>query len=333
METIFEIKKQIHDAVKKIGDLGALEKLETEYLGRKGKLTEVLRGLKDKTEAERKKIGKAANDLKIDIEKRLSVLRNDLERGALELSLRKERIDVTAPGARVTRGSVHPLTLARREINDIFSRMGFAVVDGPEVESEWNNFDALNIPLNHPAREMWDTFWLKGKDRLLMRTHTSPVQIRYMQTHKPPFKIIVPGRSFRYEATDATHDFQFWQFEGLVVGRDVTAANFKYTVEHFFREFFKTKIDVRLRPSYFPFTEPSFEVDLKRANGAWLEVGGAGMVHPEVLRNVGIDPNEWQGLAVGWGVDRLALLKYKIPDIRYLRNNDPRFLKQFARKK
>ena len=224
--------------------------------------------------------------------------------------------------------------------------MGFAVTEGPEVETEWYNFDALNIPADHPAREMWDTFWLKqpkrvsaSRQRLLMRTHTSPVQIRFMQhppAGGPPFKIISPGKGFRYEATDASHDIQFWQVEGLAVGKEVSIANFKATIGMFFEAFFKNGVEIRLRPSYFPFTEPSFEVDLRKRAKAdtknpWLEIAGAGMVHPEVLRNCGINPNEWQGFAFGMGIDRLAMLKYKIPDIRLFRQNDITFLKQFSR--
>ena len=213
------------------------------------------------------------------------------------------------------------------------------MAEGPGVVTEWYIFDALNIPADHPAREMWDTFWLKPTNqkskiknqKLLLRTHTSPVQIRFMQTHKPPFKIISPGRVFRYEATDATHDFQLWMLEGLVVGREVSVANFKSVMEVFFKELLGSGIEARLRPSYFPFTEPSFEVDMRRGGGSWLEVFGAGMVHPQVLRNCGINPNEWQGFAFGGGIDRLAMLKYKIPDIRLFREDDIRLLRQFRR--
>lgn len=335
MENLSEIKKHIIEAMKRITDMRALERLETEYLGRKGKLTEILRSLKDRSNEERRKVGKVANNLKVELERRFAELRRGIEKKSIDLQLKKERIDITAPGAHRRTGGLHPITLALREACRIFSTMGFAIAEGPEVETEWYNFDALNIPSDHPAREMWDTFWLQSNQKetknqkLLMRTHTSPVQIRFMQQHQPPFKIISPGRVFRHEATDAGHDIQFWQIEGLVVGKAISIAHFKSTIETFFESFFQTDVEIRLRPSYFPFTEPSFEVDLRRRSGEWLEIAGAGMVHPEILRNCGINPNEWQGFAFGMGIDRLAMLKYKIPDIRLFRENDIRFLKQF----
>lgn len=238
-----------------------------------------------------------------------------------------KKIDVTAPGKRLERGHLHPLTLVQNKAIDIFSSMGFEVAEGPEVETEYYNFDALNIPKNHPARDMWDTFWLKnGK---LLRTHTSPVQIRYMEANQPPFRIIAPGRIFRYEATDATHEAQFYQLEGLMVGKKITFANLKAVMETFFRGFFGDKnIEVRLRPSYFPFVEPGVEVDIKY-KGKWMEIAGAGMVHPKVLENVKIDPREWQGFAFGMGIDRLAMIKYKIDNVRLFYGSDLRFIKQF----
>jgi len=354
MEELKKIRKHFEKKLKEIVDPKVLETLEVEYLGRKGKLTQILRSLKNRTGAERRKIGKAANELKERLERLFAVAKKDLETKHLERSLREERIDVTAPGHSMPVGGVHPLTKAAREVIDIFGRMGFAVAEGPEAETERYNFDALNIPADHPAREMWDTLWLKpertnpksmpaglaGKIRnpkLLMRTHTSPVQIRFMETHRPPFKIISPGRVFRHEATDASHDIQFWQLEGLAIGREVSVANLKWTLESFFNQFFQPKagelaVEIRLRPSYFPFTEPSFEVDMRGGDGDWMEIAGAGMVHPQVLRNCGIDPNLWQGFAFGMGIDRLAMLKYKIPDIRLFRENDIKFLKQFIGK-
>ena len=238
-----------------------------------------------------------------------------------------KKIDVTAPGKRPERGHLHPLTLVQNKAIDIFSSMGFEVAEGPEVETEYYNFDALNIPKNHPARDMWDTFWLKnGK---LLRTHTSPVQIRYMETNQPPFRLIAPGKVFRYEATDATHEAQFYQLEGLMVGKEITLANLKAVMEVFFQKFFGEKnIKVRLRPSYFPFVEPGVEVDIW-FKGKWMEIAGAGMVHPKVLENVKIDPREWQGFAFGMGIDRLAMIKYKIDDVRLFYSGDLRFIKQF----
>lgn len=247
-----------------------------------------------------------------------------------------KKIDVTAPGKKLERGHLHPLTLVQNKAIDIFSSMGFEVAEGPEVETEYYNFDALNIPKNHPARDMWDTFWLKpenskseARNPKLLRTHTSPVQIRYMEKHQPPFRIIAPGRTFRYEATDATHEAQFYQLEGLMIGKNITLANLKAVMEVFFQKFFDDKnIEVRLRPSYFPFVEPGVEVDMK-FKGKWMEIAGAGMVHPKVLENMKIDSREWQGFAFGMGIDRLAMIKYKIDDIRLFYGSDLRFIKQF----
>ncbi|MDD5032516.1 MAG: phenylalanine--tRNA ligase subunit alpha [Candidatus Pacebacteria bacterium] len=227
----------------------------------------------------------------------------------------------------INKGHLHPLSIIMRQMTDIFQSLGFEVVLGPDVETEHYNFDALNVPKDHPARDMWDTFWLKNGQ--LLRTHTSPMQIRYMEKHQPPFQIVVPGRVYRYEATDATHEIQFYQLEGLMIGKDINLANLKGVLEEFFKKLFnKKEIDIRFRPSYFPFTEPSVEVDMKLDN-KWLEIAGAGMVHPQVLKNVGIDPNEWQGFAFGVGIDRVAMIKYKIDDIRLFYGSDMRFLKQF----
>lgn len=246
-------------------------------------------------------------------------------------------IDVTLPGNAPKRGHVHPVTLMLRDIGTIFGDMGFALADGPEIETEHYNFDALNIPKDHPARDMWDTFWLKDKkglERLLLRTHTSPVQIRYMEENAPPIRIIVPGKVFRYEATDATHETQFYQFEGLMIGKNVSMANLKAVLGTFFERLFKRPMQIRFRPSYFPFTEPSVEIDIGWVNERgkvekWIEVMGAGMVHPEVLRGGGIDPDKWQGFAFGGGVDRFVMLKYGIPDVRTLYTGDLRLVKQF----
>jgi phenylalanyl-tRNA synthetase alpha chain len=254
-----------------------------------------------------------------------------------------DAIDVTLPGIGAEAGHLHPITRIEYEIEDIFVSMGFAVVDGPEVESEWYNFDALNFPPDHPARDMQDAFWLGevwGKKKYLPRTHTSSVQVRYMEQHKPPFQIIIPGRIFRNEATDASHEHTFYQFECLVVGSDVSVANFKSVAETFFTAFFKKATSVRLRPSFFPFTEPSFEFDIScqlcRGKGCsvckgtgWLEIGGAGMVHQNVLEAAGYKRNQYQGFAWGFGLTRLAMMKYKISDIRLLMSGDLRFIRQF----
>lgn len=259
-------------------------------------------------------------------------------------------------------GHIHTLSSVASRINEIFSEMGFSLIDGPEIETEHYNFDALNVPKDHPARDMWDTFWLKGNkkehlttdnkqltkgqmsdavsQRLLLRTHTSPVQIRHMENNKPPLRIISIGKTFRYEATDATHEAQFHQAEGLLIDKGITLANLKYVIKEFFEKFFEEKIELRLRPSYFPFVEPGVEIDIScfKCGGGkcsvckhtgWIEVMGAGMVHPEVLKNVGLNPTDWKGFAFGVGVDRLAMLKYGIDDIRLFYTGDLRLVNQF----
>lgn len=238
-------------------------------------------------------------------------------------------------------GHIHPISQMITEINRIFSEMGFEVADGPELETEFYNFDALNIPADHPARDMWDTFWVKPRSLgKLMRTHTSPVQVRYMEKHKPPFAIIVPGKVFRYEATDATHEAQFHQVEGLMVGKDISLANLKWVLAEFFEKFFGKKIDIRFRPSFFPFVEPGVEIDMScfKCAGSgcnickqtgWIEIMGAGMVHPKVLESAGVDSREFSGFAFGVGIDRLAMLKYGVDDVRLFYSGDLRLVNQF----
>jgi len=305
------------------------------YLGKKGEITQILRSLKNLPEKERKKTGKSANQLKQEIEKSIEEKRKKFQVPSYES---QDSIDITLPGKKPAIGHLHPLTLVKRQIEEIFQAMGFSVIEGPEIENEWYNFDALNIPKDHPARDLWDTFYLK--DGLLLRTHTSPVQIRFMEKNNPPFRIIVPGRCFRHEATDASHEINFYQVEGLMVGKDISVANFKAVVEEFLSRFFGKPAKVRLRPSFFPFVEPGFEVDVTclicKGKGCkvcsrtgWLELMGAGMVHPNVLKAGGINPKNWQGFAFGVGYDRLAMMKYKINDIRLFFTGDLRFLKQF----
>ncbi|MBI2577455.1 MAG: phenylalanine--tRNA ligase subunit alpha, partial [Candidatus Wildermuthbacteria bacterium] len=281
------------------------------------------------------------NELKQDL---LSWHQNrKAEMGNKELSEKEknEWIDITAPGTKFSQGHLHPITLAQRRAIEIFEGMGFGVAEGPEIESEWYNFDALNIPPNHPARDMWDTFWLKPRNaNMLLRTHTSPVQVRYMEKNNPPLRIIAPGRVFRYEATDARHGFQLYQLEGLMVGKTVSVANFKAILREFYRRFFDSPVTLRLRPSYFPFVEPGFEVDMScvfcKGNGCqscgqagWLEMMGAGMVHPKVFEAVKYIPKDWQGFAFGMGIDRLAMMKYKVNDIRLFYSGELGFLRQF----
>ncbi len=317
----------VEKEIKKTDNLKDLDKIFRKYLGKKGKITLIFNSLKKLPVNERKDLGKQANLIKIEIDRMIKKKSKEFKKEKREAQLKKERIDVTRPGKKIKIGHLHPLTLVQREIGEIFQSMGFSIVVGPEVETEWYNFDALNIPEDHPARDMWDTFWLKEK--LLLRTHTSPVQIRYMEKHQPPLRIIVPGRVFRHEATDASHEIQFYQLEGLVVDKNVSAANFRAVIEEFLKRFFKTDIEIRLRPGFFPFTEPSFEIDARREKGDWLEVMGAGMVHPNVFKTVGLNPKSWQGFAFGMGLDRLAMLKYKISDTRLFYSSDLRFLKQF----
>lgn len=335
LDKLKTIKTAFQQDIATAADLDQWEAMRVKYLGRKSQLSEVMSMMKTLSAEQKRDIGKQANEVRLYLETVLEDTRNALEaKGA-----HANQIDVTRPGIKTTAGHLHPLTRVEDEIKRIFLSMNFSVVEGPEVETEHYNFDALNIPANHPAREMWDTFWVKshgkGGDtkRNLLRTHTSPMQIRYMEKQTPPFQIIVPGRVFRYEATDASHEINFYQMEGLMVGPDVSLANFKYVIEEFFKKFFNDPdMQFRFRPSYFPFVEPGVEVDIKRkGDSKWLEVMGAGMVHRNVLKAVGYNPNEVQGFAFGMGTDRLAMLKYKIPDIRFFYNGDLRFIKQFKK--
>ena len=329
---INELKNKAFDELEKIKNPADLERFKIKYLGRKsGELTAILRSLKDLSVEKRKVIGQKANQLKRDLEKifkdkkkKISVL------GEPRLAGQAAKIDVTAPGKKIFHGHLHPITLTLRKIEDIFHSMGFKIIEGPDIETEYNNFDALNIPKDHPARDAWDTFWLKTKpEKLLLRTHTSPMQVRYMEKNNPPFRIIVPGRCFRYEATDAFHSHTFYHLEGLMVDTNISIANFKAVIEEFIKKMFGNDMEMRIRPSYFPFVEPGFEVDMKYPNGEWLEIMGAGMVHPNVFKSAGYVPSQWQGFAFGIGIDRIAMLKYKINDIRLLYSGDLKFLNQF----
>ena len=351
---LVHIRETALEEIEKAETPEAVEDLRIQYLGRKGALTMILRSLKDFSAQDRKQFGAEANKLQQQITMLLEERNGKLQKTLRESILQKEWIDVTHPGARREQGHLHPLTRILREITGIFNTMGFEIVEGPEVESEYYNFDALNIPESHPAREMWDTFWLqsnqnerktknekrKTEERLLLRTHTSPVQVRYMETHNSPIRIIVPGRAYRYEATDASHDVQFFQIEGLMVDMAISVANLKAILQEFFSRLFTRKVQIRLRPSYFPFTEPSFEVDISCVRCSqkgcsickqtgWLELAGAGMVHPNVFKAAGYDAKNIRGFAFGMGVDRLAMMKYDIPDIRLFRSGDIRFLNQF----
>ncbi len=324
-----EIKKSAIEAIESATIKEALNEIKTHYLGRNGLLTGELKSLKEMTMEMRRDAGPKIQELYAEIEKKIEA--------KLQLfSGSSRKTDYTAPGKKFQYGHIHPLSQVMEDSAKIFRGLNFSVISGPELEAEYYNFDALNIPANHPAREMWDTFWIKGegknsKSNYLLRTHTSPVQVRYMEKNSAPFQIVVPGRVFRYEAVDMSHEVNFYQLEGLMVGENVTLANFKYVVEQFLKEFFATmdkKIEFRFRPSYFPFVEPGVEVDIK-LKGKWLEIMGAGMVHRRVFEAVHYNPDEVQGFAFGVGVDRLAMIKYGVPDIRLFYSGDLRFLKQF----
>lgn len=300
----------------------ALHAWHVEFLGRKGAVNDILKELAQKSIEEKREMGPEAQSMKCDLEAAYEKKEREQKK--------QERLDITIPGIPPKRGALHPLTLVERDIRRIFGEMGFTSVLGPELETEHYNFDALNIPKNHPARDMQDTLWISSAKGLLMRTHTSPMQARYMEKNLPPFQIIVPGRVFRNEATDTSHEVNFYQFEGLMVGDEITLANLKWTITEFSRRFFGKAVDVRFRPSYFPFTEPSVEIDMKMENGKWLEMMGAGMVHDDVFRAAGYDPGKVRGFAFGGGLDRFAMVKYGIPDIRLSYQGDERFIRQFS---
>ena len=335
------IKNQAEKEIKKTENLTELEGIFKKYLGKTGVITQVLRSLEKLSKEKKAKIGKEANELK----KFLKLL-FEQKTQAFKEKVKKETegsewLDVTLPGKKPVFGHLHPLTLTRRRVEEIFQSMGFSVVEGPEIETEWYNFNALNFPKDHPARDAVDTFWLKGdKIKLLLRTHTSPVQVRHMEKNNPPLRIIIPGRVFRHEATDASHEINFYHIEGLMVDKSVSAANFKAIIQEFFQRFFEKPVKIRLIHSFFPFVEPGFQVDMTCLNcggkgcsacqkTGWMEMMGAGMVHPQVFKNSGLNPKFWQGFAFGMGLDRLAMMKYKINDIRLFYSGDLRFLQQF----
>lgn len=339
MLEILKEKKEIKKKIEKAESLKELEQIYNFYLGKDGKISKLFKELPKISEKKRKEIGKKLNQIKNFLEERLKEKEAEIKE-RLKLKEKEEFFDFSLPGKKPGIGSLHPITLARRKIIEIFQSMGFEVVEGSEIEDEWHNFDALNIPPGHPARDVLSlgkTFYIKGG---LMRSHTSAIQIRYLEKHQPPLKIVAPGKVFRSEAIDASHEIDFWQLEGLMVDKDISVANFKAIVTEFLKRFFEKEIKIRLRPSHFPFTEPSFEVDgscvicggkgcQSCKHSGWLELGGAGMVHPNVFKNVKLNPKDWQGFAFGFGIERLTMLKFKIPDIRLFRSGDLKFLKQF----
>ena len=320
----------VHEALaqfSRIEQPDQLEQAKARFLGRSGTLTELLKGLGKLPAAERPAMGSRINAAKAQLEAALAAQREKILAQQLNARLAEEKLDVTLPGRGLGIGGLHPVTRTMERVEQLFRSLGFEVADGPEIETDYYNFTALNQPENHPARSMHDTFYLAG-GKYLLRTHTSPIQIRYMETHRPPVKIIAPGRVYRVDS-DATHSPMFHQVEGLWIDEKISFADLKGVLIDFFSKFFeRDDLKVRFRPSFFPFTEPSAEIDMSFGSG-WLEMGGAGMVHPNVLRNVGVDSERYQGFAFGLGPDRLTMLRYGVDDLRLFFENDLRFLKQF----
>lgn len=304
-----------------------LDQVRVEYLGKKGALSQLRKGLGKLSAEERPAAGARINEVIQAVTAKLNGRKADFEAAALEAKLASETIDVSLPGRGEALGGLHPVTKTMTRIEEFFAGIGYSVAEGPEIEDDYHNFEALNIPAHHPARAMHDTFYFDA--HTLLRTHTSGVQIRTMEKQKPPLRIVCPGRVYRCDY-DQTHSPMFHQVEGLLVDKDVSFADLKGTLEQFLREFFEEDVKVRFRPSYFPFTEPSIEVDIDRGDGKWMEVLGCGMVHPKVFESVGIDPEEYTGFAFGMGVERLAMLRYGVNDLRLFFENDLRFLRQFS---
>jgi len=332
------IEAQIEIDLQNINSLAALEEFRVKYLGRKGILAQLTATIPSLPKEERGAFGQKANALK----NKLILAIEEKEKSFIDVVpvTSSAPVDISMPGIAQTLGSLHPLTQIINEICSIFERMGFSVVEGPEIETEENNFTGLNIPLDHPSRDAFDTFYLKQGDKLLLRSHTSPVQVRAMKERKPPLAIVVPGRVYRPDAVDASHSFMFHQIEGFMVDKDIKFSDLKGTLETFLKKVFGTDIKMRFRPHFFPFTEPSAEVDIScimcKGQGCsvcgrkgWLEILGSGMIHPNVFKHVGYDAKKYTGFAFGMGVERIAMLKYGISDIRLFFENDLRFLKQF----
>ncbi len=331
VDNLQELHQQAEKELADIQELKQLEDFRVKYLGKKGLVTEQLKQLGSLPAEQRKAAGQRINQIKQQLQQAIAARREALAEAALQARFDQERVDVTLLGRVVAPGGIHPVNRTMNRISDIFSQLGFQVVTGPEIEDDKHNFEDLNFPAHHPARTMHDTFYLP--DGHLLRTHTSPVQIRAMKERKPPIRIIAPGRVYRSDS-DQTHTPMFNQVEGLVVGEDITFASLKGVLEQFVSTFFEKDLKIRLRPSYFPFTEPSAEVDVEwqKADGSssWLEVLGCGMVHPNVLRAGGIDPEKYRGFAFGLGVERFAMLRYGVNDLRKFFENDAEFLRQFS---
>ena len=339
------IREQALTAIGAAREVPELARIEREVLGKDGAVGKLLAAIREVAQDERKAFGEAANELKRVLESALAERRVALERERIAAERAAEHFDPTLPAARIEHGSLHPVTRVVRSLEEIFSSMGYAILDGPEVELDHYNFEALNIPRDHPAREMHDTFWCDREQKLLMRTHTSPVQMRAMlgltrSGGKPPLRVVVPGRCFRNETVDASHEHTFHQLEGLVVDQGIAVGHLVRSMRTILRCLFRSEVEVRLRPGYFPFVEPGFELDMRCLlcagkgckvckQSGWVETCGCGMVHPVVLRNGGIDPERYTGFAFGMGLSRLVMQRYGIDDIRHLMGADLRFLEQF----
>ena len=331
-------RKSALERIEAAETLDQLEAVRVEVAGRNGTLAAISKDFKKLMPEDRARIGKLLNAVKQEVEAALESKKGKFESVALAARLDAEWLDLTLPAPGVRKGSLHPVTQIQREIEELFISLGFTVLDGPEVETEYHNFDALNIPANHPARDMQDTFWLEGGN--LLRTHTSPVQVRGMRKLGPPLRMIAPGRAFRNEEVDASHEHTFYQLEGMMIDREVSVANLIYFMKTLLSGIFKREVTVRLRPGYFPFVEPGFELDIQCLicggpgcavckQSGWVELLPCGLVHPNVLRMSGIDPDEWNGFAFGLGLTRLAMMRYQIDDIRQMQGGDLRFLTQF----
>lgn len=339
MDKLNNIKKDFCNEVLKINTSDDLKEFRNKYLSKNGLITQLMQNMKDLSIEEKKTFGSEVNKLKDEATEKVSNLEKEFKNEEIKNNLKKEQIDLTIPERNATKGLIHPISKVIRELQDIFISLGFSLADGPEIEDDWHNFDALNTPPNHPARQMQDSFFMP--DGLVLRTQTSAVQIRAMENGKPPFKLISAGKTYRKEF-DATHLPMFHQIEGLYVDIGITMANLKSCLIEFFSRFFEVEnLPIRFRPSYFPFTTPSVEIDMKctKEGGKiikfgegndWSELGGAGMVHPNVIRNCGLNPEEYQGFAFGWGIERMAMLKYGISDMRYLYEGDLRFLNHYG---
>ena len=331
IDEIARIEKQALARVEAAITLDELRAIETEVLGKRSELAGLRSGLGTLAEAERREAGQAVNEARRAVEAAAEARWRELQAGERAARLEAERLDLTEVRPRGGIGHLHLVSQAMAVLEDVFVGMGFTVAEGPEVEDDWHNFGALNFPPGHPARDMYDTLYVDygPPGSTVLRTHTSPVQVRFMETEKPPIYAVMPGRVFRQDTADATHMPVFHQIEGLVIDRGITFSDLAGTIDAFTKSYFGGAFSSRLRPSYFPFTEPSAEFDIQRPDGSWLELGGCGMVHPNVLRNCGIDPEEWQGFAFGFGIDRLAASRHGVGDLRDLFDNDIRFLSQF----